>query len=285
VIRRRWIGVFAASIVGVAMWMTAWLYHGSWSWETVGYEYGMSKFDRLAMARGSNGNLASILEQHFNWGLHDQALTLHLPNLSAFLPAQWAAYLGLDGNSLPLDLRQTLIAIFATALVACAAGAAINDRRNHPRFLAAFVAPWMLMPNVLAQMMCRYQIWGAALSALLVGISPGFTVMNVLVSLLAAGMVANQMLDSDPSRSPQLHQILSNISPDQGWIMLSMAVLVLFVAIVPGRIVDETRVLPPILPPLLPPVEGLEEAPGEAFEFVTPDEPVDEPISASQVGV
>jgi hypothetical protein len=277
IVRWRWLGVFAAGAVGIAIWMSAWLYHGDWSWESVGFEYGMSKFDHLAMARGSNGNLASILEQHFGWDLHDQAITLHLPNLSGFLPAAWASSLGLDGNPLPLDLRQTLIAAFAAGLVACGVGAAMNDRRNHPRFLAALVAPWMLMPNVLGQMMCRYQIWGAALSALLVGISPGFTLVNALLSVLAAGMIGNQLFDHDPARSPQLHQIISNISPDDGWITLGLAVLVLFIAMTPGRIAEDSVVPKPLpLPGADLPAERSPGDPEDDYHFVLPDDSVAE---------
>jgi hypothetical protein len=234
-IRKRWLGVFAAGVVGISIWMCAWIYHGDWAWEQVGFEYGSHKFDTIAMGHGSNGNLAAILGDRFGWELHDQAITLHLPNLSGYLPMHVIGQLGLDGNPVSLELRQALIILFGSAITLCAIGAAINDRRNHPRFLAALVAPWMLMPNLLGQMMCRYQLWGASLTALLVGISPGFTLLNVLASLLAAGMVANQILSNDSGRSPQIHQIMSTLSPDDGWIMLCMAALVFYMAVVPGR--------------------------------------------------
>ncbi len=63
-----------------------------------------------------------------------------------------------------------------------------------PRFLAAVVVPWMLMPNLLAQMMNRYEMWGAVLSSMLIGISSGLGLLHVLVSLLAAGMIGAQLL-------------------------------------------------------------------------------------------
>jgi len=272
-VRRRWLGVFAAGVLGVSIWMSAWLYHGDWSWKTVGFEYGMQKFDQIAMGQGSNGNLASILRQHFGWELHDQAFTICLPNLSRYVPAQWAGSWGLDGNPITLEVRQAFFVLFATLLTACAAGAAINDRRNSPRFLAALVAPWMLMPQALGQMMCRYQLWGAALSALLVGIAPGFALVTVLVSLLAAGMFGNQLLRFDPGRSPQLHQILSNLAPDHGWIMICMAALVLYVAVAPGPITDD-RDEPAT-------VDLAEERLGDDLNFF----PADEPSAESLVGV
>jgi hypothetical protein len=274
-IRRRWLGVFVSGMVGVAIWMSAWLYHGDWAWETIGFEYGTGKFDHIAMARGSNGNLASILADHFGWELHDQFITLRLANLSGALPQKLAASLGMDGNPVYLEVRQALIAIFAACLVACAAGAAINDRRNHPRFLAALAAPWMLMPNILGQMMCRYQIWGAAMSVLLIGISTGFGLVTALASLLAAGMVGNQLLDRGPERSPQLHQIMTTLSPDDGWIMLCMAALALYMAAVPGKRAEESAHLSNVDLPSPQPIT--------TDEIVLP--PPEESLAGSEVGV
>ena len=259
------LGVFAAGITGAAIWMSAWLYHGDWAWESVGFKYAMIKHDQVAGGRGSMGNLAAILAEHFGFELHDPAIVLHLPNLTGFLPGRWLATLCLDGQPLKLDFRQTLIAIFAALVVACAAGATIQDRRNHPRFLAAMVAPWMLMPNILGQMMTRYQMWGAALSALLIGISRGFILVFAVFSVLAAGMIGNQLLG--PARSSQLHQILTALAPDDGWIMLCMAVLVLAIAVIPGEIRDEAAPLPQIVPPENDPA------------------PADEPLADSKISI
>ena len=120
----------------------------------------------------------------------------------------------------------------------------MQDRRNHPRFLATMVAPWMLMPNILGQMMTRYQMWGAALAALLVAISRGFVLVCVLFTLFAAGMVGNQLLNFAPGRSPQLHHILSMLAPDDGWIVLCLAGLVFIVGLMPGEVKEEGVLLP-----------------------------------------
>jgi len=129
------------------------------------------------------------------------------------------------------------------------------------------------MPNILGQMMCRYQLWGAALSALLVGISRGFAFLNVLFSLLAAGMVGNQLLQYDHGRSPQLHQIITSLAPDDGWIMLCMAAVVLFIAVGPGRIAEDGPRLPAIHPP--------KEEADEDLAFI----PADEQMAESQISI
>jgi len=236
----------------------------------IGFEYGMAKHDQIAGGQGSMANLAAILSRHFGFNLHDPAVSLHLPNLAGFLPSAWLTALGLDGNPLALDLRQALIALFAVLVLACAGGAAMQDRRNHPRFLAAMVAPWMLMPNILGQMMTRYQMWGAALAALLVAISRGFVLVCVLFTLFAAGMAGNQLLNFDPARSPQLHHILSMLAPDDGWIVLSMAGLVFIVGLMPGEGKEEGALVP-----LAAPV---------AFEE-TEVAPVEEPAAESAISV
>jgi hypothetical protein len=147
---------------------------------------------------------------------------------------QWLHDWNLDGNAALLDVGQLLIVLFAGLLIACGVGAALQSRRRHPRFLAAVVAPWALMPNVLCQMMCRYQIWGAVLSALLIGIGSGMALLHILMTCLCTGMILNQLLPNDLSRSPQLHQFVTNFAPDDGWLMLGAAAIILFVALTPG---------------------------------------------------
>ena len=103
------------------------------------------------------------------------------------------------------------------------------------RLLAAVVVPWMLMPNLLAQMMNRYEMWGAVLSAMLIGISSGLGLLHVLVTLVAAGMIGAQLLAYDPARSPALQRVLTAVMPSEAGLLLLAAVVVLVVAVVPGR--------------------------------------------------
>jgi hypothetical protein len=70
-----------------------------------------------------------------------------------------------------------------------------------------------------------------------------------------------------------LHQILSNLAPDHGWIMICMAALVLYVAVAPGPITDD-RDEPAA-------VDLAEERLGDELNFF----PADEPSAESLVGV
>jgi hypothetical protein len=246
-LRRRSLGVWSVAILAAAIWCSAWLYHGDWSWKVVGFEYGTRKFDHLGMSRGTGSNLGTLLADKFGWDTHDTMLTFRPPDLAGLFYAgrpsapHWMRDWGLDGSPLVLDVRTTLLTLFGAAVLASGIGAAIQDRRSNPRFLAALVAPWMLMPCLLAQMMNRYTMWGAVLSSLLVGVSSGFGFLHVLLSLLSAGMIGIQLLEYDPNRSPRVGDLMSRLSDNDALVMLVCGLVVLVVAMTPGRSVRRPR--------------------------------------------
>jgi hypothetical protein len=241
---RRAMGVWLAAILAASIWMSAFMFYGDWTWKTVGFEYGTRKFTRMALGIGSNGNLAQYLETRFGWDVHDPVHTFYPPDIAHALhllkPGEKAGegFLhdwGLDGTAVTLDIRQFLM--FTYGLVVCLAGigAATQFRRNDPRFLASLAAVWVLMANILCQMAGRYQMWGAAVSSILIAISPGLSLLHLVFSLLAAGMIGAQLLGSDPSRSPLIHDMFTRFGPDDGLIMLTIGMVFLYVAIAPGR--------------------------------------------------
>jgi hypothetical protein len=128
-----------------------------------------------------------------------------------------------------------MILLFTILLIACGIGAALQSRRGDPRFLVAIIAPWVIMPNILCQMMVRYEVWGALLSVVLVAVMPELLLLYFLLTLMSAGMIANQALTDDDARSPQMHQLFSALFPDDGWIMLVAAAVIIFIALVPAR--------------------------------------------------
>jgi hypothetical protein len=246
---RRAMGFWLMAILGSTLWMSAYLYHGDWSWKTVGFEYGTRKHPQMALGQGGMGNLPQILETRFGWDIGDTATTIHPPDIAhaLHLPASWVWLhtWNLDGTAMQVDIRTFLILIFGLVIFTAAAAAALQSRRNDPRFLAALAAIWVLMPNILCQMAARYQIWGAAISSLLIAISPGLTILHIVISLLAAGMVAAQLLGTDPGRSPLIHDIMARFHPDDGWIMLTIGLVFLYVAVIPARRAPRQELLPP----------------------------------------
>ena len=243
-LKRRSLGVWLSAILASTLWMSAYLYHGDWAWKTVGFEYGARKFTRMALGAGTNGNLPKILETRFGWDVHDPALTLHLPDIADTLHLGhrlpdgsiegWAHDWGFDGNPVVLDIRQLLMGTFVIALLSCGVGMAIQGRRNNPRVLAGLAAAWIMMSTILCQMASRYQIWGAAVTCLLVGVAPELLFLHIIMSLIAAGMVGAQMMNEDPSRSPQVLDLFNKFAPDDGWILVLIGLICAYIAIVPG---------------------------------------------------
>jgi hypothetical protein len=110
------------------------------------------------------------------------------------------------------------------------------------RFAVVTVLRPALVGGISSGMMCRYQMWGAAISCLLIAVSPGFTALNILISLLAAGMIGNELLAIDPSRSLQLHSVLTSFSIDEGWIMITIALVCLYAALIRRDTYSSSRV-------------------------------------------
>ncbi|MGA2231129.1 MAG: hypothetical protein ABSH22_09555 [Tepidisphaeraceae bacterium] len=242
---RRSLGVWMAAILAASIWMSAYLYHGDWTWKTVGFEYGARKHYQMALGQGGMGNLPQIMESRFGWDISDLAWTFHPPDIADTLRLAtrgpngqftgWVHDWGLDGSPVQLDIRSFLMMVFVVVTILAGIGAAIQARRNDPRVLSAFAAVFVLMPNILCQMAARYQIWGAAISALLIAVSPGLVLLHVVLSILATGMVAAQLLSFDEARSPRLHDLMARFHPDDGWIMLMIGAVFLYVAIAPAR--------------------------------------------------
>jgi hypothetical protein len=245
-LRRGTLAIWMAAVLGASIWMSAYLYHGDWSWKTVGFEYGTRKFDRMALGTGALGNIPQVLETRFGWDIHDTAMVLHPPDLADALHLAkrgpngaftgWVHDWGFDGSALQLDIRQFMMAVFVTLVVLGGFGAAVQSRRNDPRVLAALASAWALMPSILCQMAQRYLMFGAAASCMLIAISPGLTVLHVIMSLIAAGVIGGQLIGSfDRTRSPRIEDFMSRFGPDDGWIMLIIGLVILYLALAPAR--------------------------------------------------
>jgi hypothetical protein len=134
-----------------------------------------------------------------------------------------------------LDVKTCLAIICGVCLLASAAAAAVHSRRRDPRFLLTLIVPWIVMPLVLGQMGSRYLLWAAVISCVTVGISTGLTLLHVLLSILATGMMGMQLLKMDPARWPAAYTLFGNTYPDIGWMMLLIAGIYLVSAMIPSR--------------------------------------------------
>ena len=215
--------------------MASILYGGSYSWLKAGILYGGEADNHNNMVLSAAiTNLPAVLDQA-GWGLHD--------------------VVGNDRVSfqfLPIHLRQNISTrsedragdFVCDVRIPLRLAAAVHSRRRDPRVLAAIFAPWVIFPIVMAQMSDRYLDVGAAVSAAMIGVSCGMTLVHALFALLSGGMILDAVLNSDGGRFPQVGDFIGKMRPDAGWLMVLIALLFLVTAMIPSRRIIERRALP-----------------------------------------
>jgi hypothetical protein len=178
----------------------------------------------MQLGQDSLSNLTSLLENRYRWNLHDAVGSLHLPWVSG----------GID-----LDVQAALLVVFGIALAVCAVAAGIHLRRNDRKFLVALLAPWVLFVTVLTQMAARYVVLASVISAVLVAISPGVSLLQLLITALACVMLGNQLLAPFPNTAPVTYSITQPTFPDAGWMMVLLAAVVFCAAVTPSERVEQ----------------------------------------------
>ena len=210
--RRYWLAAMGVgSLLAAAL-----CFGGSWAWFDIGYGHGLR--DAPVMAHDMVDNLPAVLAGSLDWTVQTEIFSVTLP---------FAA------EPVRITARAILGAAYLGCLVLCAAGAAAHQRRRDPQALVALVAPWVLMFALNVQMRERYLLWGAALGAVAAASSAGLTLLNLLVSAIAAGMIAQFLLPADADYAPRLLQFLRNTSPALGWTVTLVAAIYLFGAVWP----------------------------------------------------
>jgi hypothetical protein len=238
----RAIAYAATAWASTSVLLCAVLFGGSMAWFHIGIAYGTHRY--MSLTRGPDDNLPAILEEQYQW--HEPmetAMTIPPGRLANWIgPAVssdgLAAYT--PGQPLDIPLRYLLLAIYATAVVLCSIGAAIHSKRGSSRFLIAVVAPWIVMFAVLPQMHERYLLWGAALSAMTVAISPGLALLHLLLSVVACSQEAQQMLNlgirqGAVQRDNIFLTIFRGWNPGMGWAVMLCAAIFVYLAVAPQR--------------------------------------------------
>jgi hypothetical protein len=236
-LKRKKLGYWVAGVFAMAVLIGSLAFGGSYSWAELGIRYGAVRHDQIQMSARYLSNLASVLSQSYGWDIHDQMGTLKL----AFkTPGPWRlgpiAIPSVDKTwAFDLDVKSTTAVLYGICLFFSAAAAALHHRRNDRRFLVAVAVPWVVFPLVMCQMGDRYSIWAATLSAGLVAVSLEMTLLHVVLTVTTFAMVARQLVNFEPSRWPQLFQFTTPWFPGMGWLMVFVAAIFVFAALVPSR--------------------------------------------------
>lgn len=215
---------WVAAVVAAAIFLAAQPFGGSWAWWDVGFQYPTRHFQMLHI--GPSSNLAALFDQQYHWQLMDRVFTINLP---FFGPVN-------------VLLKYLLTMIYGVTLLLCGIGAAMHDRRGSSSTLIAMIAPFVLSFAILPQQHERYLLWAAVFSVAVVGISLPFTLLHLLITAISATMIFQWLGDQNPSFSPSLVGFVDGTNPGLAWMVLLIAAIYLYRAVVPDRPLPPVRV-------------------------------------------
>ncbi len=87
----------------------------------------------------------------------------------------------------------------------------------------------------LAQMHDRYLVWGALLTAVGAGVSPGATLLHIVASFLAFLPIGYHLLAFNRQFDHPLMPVFQATWPDASWATILLAFLLLYLALKPSR--------------------------------------------------
>jgi len=216
-------GAWLCLALGSSVFLAGYLGHGDWSWYDIGFAFGAQHHNQV-LTLGYVANVPGLLESlHWYRDIHAPVGPWHIP---------WTHW------QFTCEIRTLLAGIYALGLVLCAAGCAVHHRRRDARLLIALLGPWILFPLLLPQMSARYWMWCAALSAGLVGVSLGASLLSWILTAAASILVLNRMTFHQGWRSPMIQSIelfVGRFYPDLVWPLMLMALICLWLAVVPRR--------------------------------------------------
>ncbi len=213
---RRLIPALVALSLGLAGFLIIPLFHGKTYWYDVSFDYGSRKF--MTMAVPGTQNLPSILMTKFGWGA--------VGTEGDPLMKHWVPLLG------DVVIRKFLQCLQLACCVLCGIGAAMHSKKPDTRFLLAMATPMLCAFVLLPQLNDRYIVWAAGLSALLVAVNPGLTILGLLISCIGyIGMAELMWYKYDRGHPWQAE--FTSLNVDLGWILILCAAVYLYMIFVP----------------------------------------------------
>ncbi len=225
-----------AAWIAIALFSCVPIFNGSMTWFQVGIAFGTRRYN--TMARGTDNNLAAILEKQWGWNVMDSVFTVppgHIADwLGSHLPSSDPHFVFSPHQPFDIPLKYILCSVYFLAIILCSLGAAFHSKRASPRFLVAITAPWIVFFAVLTQMHQRYLLWGAGFSAATVALGPGFLLLHLLLTTIAWSQEAADMLGRTGYRDSTIYSIIHGWSPGIGWAVLLCAAIFVYIAVTPG---------------------------------------------------
>lgn len=223
--------ILALCIAGFVFLMIP-LFSASTSWYTYGFDRASMQYSNMLAGNGLY-NIPEMLRFYGNRVTSpDQRIEIYSGTLVTY--------------------RQLAGGIHIICLVLLAIAGAIQWRRKDSRFLITMVAPFILAYLILPQMHGRYLIWGAAMSSLLFGASFGLGLLGLIVSGIALLGMAQNQYTFDRNWDPNGYRTMLQINPHLGWVLILIALILLYVAFLPRprpKVIVEEPLAPTPYPP------------------------------------
>jgi hypothetical protein len=238
---RRVLPYAAAGWMAGALLLCIPVFGASKGWFELGLMYGTHHYEK--MSHGELENLAELLQQDWGWDdLMSPALTLPAgaaaDHVAIFLTQIDPGVNLQPGGDINLPLKYVLVCVWLMAVVICAIAAAVHDRNRSPRFLIAIAAPWIVLFAVMTQMHQRYLLWGAGISAAAAVLSPGYALLHLFLSIVAASQELQSMIFDASTQSGHaeymqtwFYQFIEGWHPGVGWAVLLTAGIFVYNAV------------------------------------------------------
>lgn len=222
----------AAAVCAAALFLCVPLFGGSLDWFQVAFEYGAKKFPMLEV--GGASSLAGILQNRYQWQSNDPFWVIQRGTFGVW-----------PGQATVLTIAHLLMMVYAALLVLCSVGIAHLHKQRDPRWLIAIITPWLLYFAFAPQMHERYLLWAAGVGAVAVGVSPGMTLMVMIVSAMSWTMTMQNLLANGDAASfapalgrhfsQALLNFLNGTYPDIGWAVMLCAAIFLYQTLIRAK--------------------------------------------------
>ena len=232
-ISRRSQGYVAAAAVAGALLLSTALFHGSHSWWDCGFDFGSSRWHWTASSL--TDNLPGLLHERFGWSKDPDEVVW---TLSA-IPRHWPPILQRlhwwPAVDLDLTAKTLFNPIFMMMLLTSGVAIGLQAKRKTPRMLLALALPWLAFFIFPVEIMGRYMLYPATVSAICIGESVGMGLISLVLTAAATIQILDAMMQNGdssgwgafladryprvvgPDFADSLYRFLEGTHPDLAW--------------------------------------------------------------------
>jgi hypothetical protein len=225
-----------AAAIGAALLLSPALFHGSHSWWDCGFAFGSSRWHWIASSL--TDNLPGLLYQRFGWSKDPDEVVWTLSAVQHHWPLflqHWGWWPAAD---LDVTAKTLFNPMFTILLLVSGIAIGLQARRKSRRMLLAIVLPWIVFFMFPVEIMGRYMLYPAVISAICIGDGVGMALISILMTGIATTQILDDMMQSGdvggwgamladryprligPNFADSLFRVLEGTHPDLTWALL-----------------------------------------------------------------